>query len=248
MLIVNADDWGKNELTTNNCLLCFKMDRITSVSAMVFMSDSERAANLALQHNIDVGLHLNFTQQFSGNSGSIKLKEFHESIASFLSKNKYALLLYNPLLKKKFEYVYKSQLEEYVRLYRKIPSHINGHQHMHLSTNILIDHIIPAGFKVRRNFTFDRGEKSLLNRGYRKIIDGWLTKRYIMTDFFYCLSSALQFGNLQRIIKISQSSNVELMVHPERPDECKCLTSNTYLSMVSKTKKGSYKNLTTIMD
>ena len=167
----------------------------------------------------------------------------HESLASFLSKNKYALLLYNPLLKKKFEYVYRSQFESYVCLYGKIPSHIDGHEHMHLCSNMLIDKTIPSGFKVRRNFSFDRGDKSLLNRAYRKIIDKWLMQRYITTDFFFCISPAIQSGNLQRVFNLSQCSNVELMVHPERPNECEYLMSDIYLSMFSKTKKGSYINL-----
>jgi hypothetical protein len=39
--------------------------RITSVSGMVFMRDSERAAELANNSDLDVGLHLNFSEEFT---------------------------------------------------------------------------------------------------------------------------------------------------------------------------------------
>ena len=44
MLTVNADDWGRSRAETDAALQCHGKKRITSVSAMVFMEDSERAA------------------------------------------------------------------------------------------------------------------------------------------------------------------------------------------------------------
>ena len=139
MLIINADDWGKNKLTTERSLSCYKNGRITSGSAMMFMADSERASELALENNFNIGLHLNFNLKYDGNVKSLRLKEYHQSIASFLSKNKYFVLIYNPLLKRQFDYVYKAQYEEYWRLYNQVPPHIDGHQHLHLCMNMIID-------------------------------------------------------------------------------------------------------------
>ena len=65
MLIINADDWGRSVAETDAALRCYKGGRITSVSAMVFMEDSERAAELAKENELDVGLHLNFTDEFT---------------------------------------------------------------------------------------------------------------------------------------------------------------------------------------
>ena len=59
MLIINADDWGRAVAETDAALRCYRAGRITSVSAMVFMHDSERAATLAKQEDLDAGLHLN---------------------------------------------------------------------------------------------------------------------------------------------------------------------------------------------
>jgi len=61
MLIINADDWGRSRTETDAALQCYEKGRITSASAMVFMEDSERAADIAKENQVDVGLHLNFS-------------------------------------------------------------------------------------------------------------------------------------------------------------------------------------------
>ena len=52
-LIVNADDWGRDPRTTGRILDCALRGAVSSVSAMVFMEDSERAATLARERGID---------------------------------------------------------------------------------------------------------------------------------------------------------------------------------------------------
>src|SRR5262245_44341868 len=130
MLIVNADDWGRNKTSTDNSMVCFRNNRITSVSAMVFMKDSQRAASLALEYGLDAVLHLNFTTKFNQNITSSKLLECQQRITAFLQKNRYDFLIYNPVLKRDFHYVFSAQYEEYIRLYHKKPTHIDGHHHM----------------------------------------------------------------------------------------------------------------------
>jgi predicted glycoside hydrolase/deacetylase ChbG (UPF0249 family) len=60
---------------TDAAFKCYRGGRITSVSAMVFMQDSERAAKLANNSDLDVGLHLNFSEEFTDTSCSETLKE-----------------------------------------------------------------------------------------------------------------------------------------------------------------------------
>ena len=183
---------------------------------MVFMEDSQRAAELALEAGLDAGLHLNFTTEFDGDFKSSKIRGCQHRTALFLKLNKYCSLLYNPFLRRDFEYVYKAQYEEYVHLYHKSPTHIDGHHHMHLCTNMLVDRLIPKGSKVRRNFTFSPGEKNILNSFYRSIIGSILKRRYTCTDVFFSIEPYQKNERLQSIVNLSKSSNVELMVHPER--------------------------------
>jgi len=228
MLIINADDLGRSKSATNSALLCHARQRITSASAMVFMEDSERAAELIQQSGIDVGLHLNFYEKFTEKSISEKLRRSQARICRFLGTSKYALVLYNPMLREQFRDVFQAQYCEFLRLYGRTPSHLNGHHHMHLASNVLIDKIMPAGTKVRRSFSFSQGERNFLNRLYRTSVDRWLGQRHCLTDYFFGLSNHPTLARLERVIGLARSSNVELMVHPELREEYELLMSDRY--------------------
>jgi len=243
MLIITADDWGKNTAATNNSLLTFKNDGITSVSSMVFMKDSERASELALENEIEAGLHLNFSQAFDGGITSERLMDFQLRLAAFLEKNRYAAMVYHPFLKKEFEYVYMAQHAEFVRLYGMPPVHINGHRHKHLCSNLLIDGLMPKGSMVRRTFTFNRGEKNGFNLIYRRLIDRIIENKYVCTNSFFSIMPIKKKERLLKIINLSMGSAVELMVHPEREEEFNFLMSDEYLHMISGIETGNYKSL-----
>ena len=153
MLIINSDDWGGWREATDCALTCFQSGRITSVSAMVFMEDSARAAQLAIDGGVDVGLHANFTQSFSGDSVPSDLVQAQERVRRFLTGNRYAQVVYHPALRRDFRLVYQTQENEFRRLYRREPSHVDGHRHMHLCSNMLVAGVIPRGQRVRRSFS-----------------------------------------------------------------------------------------------
>src|SRR5262245_55339258 len=122
MLTINGDDFGRNRRATDRILVCHVEKRITSSSAMVFMADSERAAILAKDWQVDVGLHINFTESFTGPSVPQPLRRDHARIRRFLRLNKYALLIYNPFLRNAFRAVFEAQFEEFARLYGREPT------------------------------------------------------------------------------------------------------------------------------
>jgi predicted glycoside hydrolase/deacetylase ChbG (UPF0249 family) len=243
MLIVNADDLGRSKSATNNALSCYTRQRITSASAMVFMEDSERAAELILKSGIDVGLHLNFSEGFTGGFIPERLRHSQVRICRFLSTSKYALVLYNPLLSEQFREVFHAQYSEFVRLYGRAPSHLDGHHHMHLASNMLIDKIMPFGARVRRSFSFWNDEKNFVNRLYRASVDRWLGRRYRLTDYFLALSHHPTLTRLERVIRLAESSNVELMVHPEVREEYDLLMSDSYGSSLTKARIAGYAEL-----
>jgi predicted glycoside hydrolase/deacetylase ChbG (UPF0249 family) len=241
MLIINADDWGRSVTETDAAIRCYRAGRVTSASAMVFMADSERAAKLAKDHQVDdVGLHLNFSEDFTDPRSRETLKEHHRRIVRFLRRNKYAQLLYNPILRKAFAYCYHAQVDEFVRLFEKSPSHIDGHHHMHLCANLLLSKTIPIGMKLRRNFSFWPGEKSILNRTYRWVVDRSLACRYRLTDYFFDLTECIQGKNLDRVAALAKSSNVELMTHPTISAEEEYLMSDEFQLMLQRLEIGSY--------
>jgi predicted glycoside hydrolase/deacetylase ChbG (UPF0249 family) len=185
---------------------------------MVFMEDSERAADLANGAGIDCGLHLNLTTPFSQANRPRPLVDHQTRIASFLWSHRLAQVVPNPLLRSSFEYVVRTQVDEFRRLFGSDPRRIDGHHHMHLCMNVLLQRLLPAGAVVRRNFSFLPGEKSWYNRAYRAGIDGLLARRHRMTDYFFALPP-LETGRLQRIVDTAKSFIVELETHPVQHDE-----------------------------
>jgi predicted glycoside hydrolase/deacetylase ChbG (UPF0249 family) len=232
MIIINADDWGRSAAETDAAFRCWQQMRVTSVSAMVFMEDSKRAADLARKHNVDVGLHLNFSEKFTSRDVPGRLCDCHDRIVRFLRRNKYSSLVYNPILRREFSYSYEAQVEEFLRLYGVPPSHVDGHHHMHLCTNLLFRDLIPSGTRMRRNFTFVPGEKSMLNRAYRNLVDWWLSRKYRLPDHFFCILQSKRAGRMNRITKLAKSASVELMTHPVIAEESQYLMSCDFASLL----------------
>ena len=218
-LIVNADDWGRDRETTDRILDCAFARTVSSASAMVFMSDSERAADLAHDHAIDVGLHLNFTTPFSTPGVPARLQAMQSEIGGCLRRSRLAQVIFHPRLVRAFHYVVAAQLEEFARLYGSEPKRIDGHHHMHLCANVVFGRLLPPGTLVRRNFSFRSGEKSLLNRLYRKAIDRQLARRHRLVDFLFSLSPMEPVERLQRIFFLAREHSVELETHPVEPAE-----------------------------
>ena len=240
MIIINADDWGRCREETDAALTCYEKGRITSVSAMVFMEDSERAAELAKGAGLDVGLHLNLSQRYNGHPRLAQNIDSQDRIVRFMTRSKYSILLYDPFVRNQIRNVYQAQMNEFLRLYGKPPSHVDGHQHRHLCANLLIDEVIPRGQRVRRNFSFAPGEKGLVNRSYRRLVDYWLKRRYRLTDYFFALSQCFDEARLRRVIELAKVATVELMTHPAKKDEYVRLMSDDFLVSIRSLQLGTY--------
>ena len=224
-LIINADDWGLDRETTDRIRECAAKHVISSASGMVFMADSERAAALAREQSIDIGLHLNLTQEFSGQNVSAQLREHHKRVASFLIRHRLAQIVYHPGLAGSFKYVVSAQLEEFHRIYGEAPRRIDGHHHMHLCANVLFANLLPAGTIARRSFSFTASEKGLVNRMYRGLVDIVLARRHDISDFFYSLIPIDAPGRLARILGLARDFVVEVETHPAQPNEHAFLTN-----------------------
>jgi hypothetical protein len=223
-LIINADDWGKDRQNTDRIHECVLHRTVSSVSAMVFMEDSERAASIARENGMDVGLHLNLTAPFTGSGVPAQLNEDHSRIVRYLRGNWLAQAIYHPGLANSFEYVVAKQVEEFRRIYGAAPERIDGHHHMHLCANVVLGRLLPAWTITRRNFSYKRGEGSLLKRWYRGAIDRILAKRHRLTDFFYALQPLRPENRLKDIFSLAREFAVEVETHPINEDEFRFLT------------------------
>jgi predicted glycoside hydrolase/deacetylase ChbG (UPF0249 family) len=243
MLIINADDWGGWKSATEAALACHEAGRLSSVTAMVFMADSERAADLAREHQISAGLHLNLNLRFNGQLKSAVVRAHHERLIRFFGWGKYAQLIYHPWLGESFRCVYRAQVEEFNRIYGQPPTHVDGHQHLHLCVNMRANRVIPAGQKVRRSFSFWPGEKSWLNRLYRRHVDRKLCQRYRVVDYFFSLRQCLGENRIERVARLARELNVELMTHPEVKAERDFLLGDGFQRTFAGVRMASYANL-----
>jgi hypothetical protein len=223
LLIINADDWGRDHETTERTFECIRRGAVSSVSAMVFMGDSDRAAAIAKENAIHAGLHLNFTTPFSAPDCSTRLAEHQQRLARYLLRHRLAQVVFHPMLARSFEYVVSAQLDEFCRLYGTPPQRLDGHHHMHLCANVLLGRLLPPGTVVRRNFSFQPGEKSPGNRFYRKVVDRMLARRHRLTDFFFSLPPLQPPGRLERISSLARRFVVEVETHPLDAEEYRFL-------------------------
>ena len=160
-LVINADDWGQDEYTTKRIFSCVRAGTVTSVSAMVFMEGSVSGAETARAANVDAGLHINLTTPFTAPRCPTALRDRQSRIAECLRAHRWARTVFHPLLTAAFDYVVKAQLEEFQRLYGSAPVRLDGHHHMHLCTNVLLQRLLPEGTRSAEIFRLAPAKKAL---------------------------------------------------------------------------------------
>jgi predicted glycoside hydrolase/deacetylase ChbG (UPF0249 family) len=164
-------------------------------------------------------------------------------LAKVLTKSRYSILTLNPFLRRSSCSVFQSQLDEFIRLYKKPPTHFDGHQHFHLCSNMLLAAPIPRGQRVRRTFSFTVGEKGFVNWLYRWYLDRWVLRRYRTTDYFFALSQRLTDSRLAAVAHLARQANVELMTHPIVSEERDLLLSSEYEAKLAGIVRKSYADL-----
>lgn len=235
-LIINADDWGRDEKTTNRTLSCIEQGVLSSVSAMVFMKDSERAASLARERGIDSGLHLNLDTPFTSPGCSSELLEHQRKLMGFL-RHWFARPIFHPGLKQSFDYLISAQFDEYERLYGERPKRVDGHHHVHLAANVLLSRHLPAGTILRTHFSYQAGEK-FRNRLFRAYTRTAVSGRYRTADCLYALLP-IEVERLRHIITAAKRSVVEIETHPVNQVEFEFLTGGAFFELLGDCRPAS---------
>ena len=154
LVIINADDLGLDVATTDAILDCFRAGRITSASAMVWMSDSQRAASLAEECEIPLGLHLNLTQPFTDPAVPPEVRERQARLAEHFGRQPLAYWVAEPRLQSTIDRCIEDQVREFTRLYGQPPRHLDGHRHVHTCLNVLLSRSFGVTTSTRSTFTF----------------------------------------------------------------------------------------------
>jgi len=242
MLIVNADDFGGNPLASDRTVALFRRGALTSASGMVWMADSRRAARLANEVDLPIGLHLNLTQPIEAEGEpSAGARDRHRRALSRLGANGGLGPLPTPALRRLLRDCIWDQLEAFQRLYGRSPTHLDGHQHVHLRPAVIA--ALPKHLPVRGGFVIGEGAgprkvAAMLRARYLAACHGG--PRYLLPCELLLSSSPAQ---LERQLALARTDVVEVMVHPDRDPNWSFLQSARWLETISRLPRGSYRDL-----
>ncbi|EDO47462.1 predicted protein [Nematostella vectensis] len=151
-LIVNADDFGYCSKRNRGILQAFQKGVVTSISLMVNAESSVQAAELAKEHGLPVGLHLNLSE---GRPLVLGHKTLVDSDGFMKAKEQLQKLLSQGIIdKKEIQQEIKAQLQWFQDHVGRNPTHVDGHQHVHVFPavcEILAATMQQMGLKKTRN-------------------------------------------------------------------------------------------------
>lgn len=246
LLIINADDWGHDVETTDAIARVFELGSITSASAMVFMADSERAAEQARAVGLPTGLHLNLTEPYSGDGVPDGVRERQLRLAEHVTGGRLARWTWSRPAAALVREVAADQIARYGELYGRPPAHVDGHLHMHLAPAVLLSGALAGVASVRPSFTFRPADKPLPNRLLRGVLNVYLRRRFTTARHFFSIRTIhprLGGRGLDEALAISGESSVEVMTHPGWKDELELLRQPDWRATIASHPLGSYGEL-----
>ncbi|MBI4844293.1 MAG: ChbG/HpnK family deacetylase [Nitrospirae bacterium] len=132
ILIVNADDFGIARPVNEGILRCFRQGIVTSASVLSNGSGFDDAAAAALSEKLNVGIHLTLMDG-SPLSDAGKVQSLTDGRGFFLRDYASFSLRYfrGGISLPEAEREFRAQIEKFLSAGLK-PSHINGHNHVHI--------------------------------------------------------------------------------------------------------------------
>ncbi len=250
LLIVNADDVGHDLDATNGTLECFGAGRITSASAMVYMQDSDRASGLLRKVGIPVGLHINLSEAFSDPATPHEVMSCQAKLLRRFTPDHARRTLrwvYDPRIRRDVERCVSDQLQRFEDLYGRPPTHVDGHQHVHVCPNVFLARSLPGGIRMRgtlETYPLHRSAHALARALRERVIK----LRFPGTDYFFDISEVdprRRFGLGRARLALAAHSAVEVMAHPRFADERDCLMSSEWEEALREHSLGSFADLVT---
>jgi predicted glycoside hydrolase/deacetylase ChbG (UPF0249 family) len=249
LLIVNADDWGGEERSTDAIHEAFRGGLVTSTTAMVYMDDSDRAASIARAAGLPVGLHLNLTQPFTDPATPAPVRERqlrltedfaghgkdgHPGVASWRR------WVYDPRLRSAVAAVLTDQLERFEALYGGPPTHFDGHNYVDVCPNVFLSSALPKGSKMRNSldrYPLGKGAMALA----RTVRQAARDRRFDSTRYVVHITD-LDLPDDPRL-QLAADDSIEVVTHPDHAPEMDRLKSETWDSCLARFRTGSFADL-----
>ncbi|MGO8906121.1 MAG: ChbG/HpnK family deacetylase [Solirubrobacteraceae bacterium] len=237
ILIVNADDFGANPRTSDPVVELFDERVLTSASAMVRMRDSVRAASLAAEHGIPVGLHLNLTLPFADPSAPPAVRERQLRLTEVFGSESWRDAGRERPGGRLLADVIEDQLECFRESFGE-PTHLDGHHHVHTHRAVLEQ--LPTDLPIRPILSVP----SHAGAG-RSMRERRLHRRFLCPEACFALEDvhpSLGGVGLQALDHAHRQS-LEIMVHPRQEREYAALLSADWRQAISTLTLGSYADL-----
>ena len=218
--IINADDFGKDEQTSEAIMDALRMELITQTTLMANMPYAEDAAHAAAKEGFAdrVGLHLNLTEGIPITDAMRGCKVFCDAAGCFANKRPCSRWL---SLDRKTTLVVAAEIECQVRRYLDLGMtllHCDGHHHMQSWLpigRILIPILKKYGFKsIRRPYSM------VFHTRHPVIRSRILSFLWNMEACRFGLATAEDFGGWDNYVEtcdlLGRVHTIEIMTHPYR--------------------------------
>lgn len=211
-LIVNADDFGMSEGVTIGILLAHQKGILTSTTCMMNMPYAEFALNEAKRFpQLGIGIHLVLTvgkplidgaQSYTDENGNFRRPCDYEDGDPHADEEE----LYKE---------WKAQIEKFIEVAGKKPTHIDSHHHVHL---LPWHHNVVKRLAIEYNLPI-RQEEQIINHYEYVPCDITFYNKNMNLDYFMKLLN-------------TYSGTIEIMCHPALLDQRLCdMSSYTTLRM-----------------
>ncbi len=246
LLIVNADDWGGFPGATDAIETCFAAGAISSATAMVHMTDSRRAAEVARERERPLGLHLNLTQAFDSTDVPPHVRERQRRACAHFADLKHRRWRLSPDVRvhRLMADCIRDQLDEFWERYGREPTHLDSHHHVHVCFDVFLSRAMPPGRRVRQTLSPapspGRREPSDLARRVKHEL---LARRFVTTARFWHARELHGGGGavpLADAAAYARGQPVEVVVHPSFDAELAVLRSDAWLEVLARAPLGPY--------
>ncbi len=244
LLIVTANDWGGEARATDGIVACFRDGRITGATAMVYMADSKRACDVAREQGLSLGLHLNLTQPFDDPATPRPVQDRQRRLVRHFANLKVRRWIYDPFVRRLVAAAIFDQLDAFRSLYGAEPTHIDGHEHVHICPDVLLSRALPSATPIRTA----HGWRSGTGPGdvARRVRQAAIARRFTTTDYFSSVRSLVpRLGGegLEAALELSDRASVEIMTHPAMSDEREYLLSEAWSEALAGRRLGTFADL-----
>lgn len=219
-LIINADDFGKNNQVNKAIIYCLKNAICTHTTLMINMPSTMKAVKLAKKENKikQVGLHLNLTEGMPLTENIKKYKKFCNLSGSFnaqFHKNVYSKFFLSNQEKKAVVEEIETQIELFLEITGLKEIRLDSHHHVHTNYSIFI---LLESLVDKYNIVYIRKSRNLFQKinFYKKVYKKIYNKKIEniskeKVDAFGSIKDILEVKNYESL----RYKSFELMIHPE---------------------------------